>query len=76
MKAAVVHRLKPATIVEEQPILAPLVVEAALSPQAPGLPNTGIRATECDLPIERARPFCPRRPSTAESAAPWGAGQW
>ncbi|MFZ0129692.1 MAG: adenylate kinase [Candidatus Dormiibacterota bacterium] len=57
MKAAVVHRVKPAIIVEERPSPAPLVVEAALSPHAPGLPNTGIRATEFDLPMERARPF-------------------
>jgi adenylate kinase len=57
MKAAVVHWFKPAIIVEERPIQTPLVVEAALSPQAPGLPNTGIRATECDWPMERALPF-------------------
>jgi adenylate kinase len=55
MKAAVVHRFKPAIIVEERSIPTPLVVEAALSRQAPGLPNTGIRANECDLPMERAR---------------------
>jgi adenylate kinase len=57
MKAAVVHWFKPANIVEERPIQTPLVVEAAPSPQAPGLPNTGIRATECDGPMERALPF-------------------
>jgi len=59
MKAAVVHRFKPAIIVEERPIRTPLVVEAALSPQAPGLLNTGIGATECDWPVERALPFVP-----------------
>ena len=57
MKAAVVHGLKPAIIVEERPVPTPLVVEAALSPQAPGLLTTGIPATEFDLPIERALPF-------------------
>jgi adenylate kinase len=57
MKAAVVHWFKPAIIVEERPIRTPLVVEAALSPQAPGLANTGIRATEFDWPMERALPF-------------------
>ena len=59
MKAAVVHRFKPAIVVEERPILTPWVVEAVLSPQASGLPNTRIRATECDWPMERALPFVP-----------------
>jgi len=59
MKAAVVHWFKPAIIVEERPILTPWVVEAVLSPQASGLPNTRIRGTECDWPMERALPFVP-----------------
>src|ERR1700719_1710243 len=59
MKAAVVHRLKPAIVVEEEPIPTPWVVEAILSPQASGLPNTRIRATESDWPTERALPFVP-----------------
>ncbi len=59
MKAAVVHRFKPAIVVEERPIQTPLVVEAVLSRKASGLPNTRIRATECDWPMERAVPFVP-----------------
>jgi adenylate kinase len=59
MKAAVVHSFKPASIVEERPILTPWIVEAALSPQAPVLPNTHIRATGCNWPTERALPFAP-----------------
>jgi adenylate kinase len=63
MKAAVVDWFEPAIIVEERSILTPWVVEAALTPQGPGLPNTGIRATECDWPMERALPFvCGDRP--------------
>jgi adenylate kinase len=59
MKAAVVDRFKPALVVEERPTLTPWVVEAVLSPQASGLSNTRIRATECDWPMERALPFVP-----------------
>jgi adenylate kinase len=57
MKAAVVHRLTPATVHEDRPILIPRVVEAGLSPPASGLPDTHIRATEYDWPMERALPF-------------------
>jgi|GEM_PF-276839 len=57
MKAAVVHRFKPATVDEDRPILIPSVVDAVLSPQASGFPDTHILATECDLPMGRARPF-------------------
>jgi adenylate kinase len=57
MKPAVVNSFKPAIIIEERSILTPLVVEAALSRRAPGLLNTGIRATEFDLPTERPRPL-------------------
>src|ERR1700686_800405 len=59
MKAAAVRRLKPAAVDEDQPILFPSVVDAVLSPQASGLPETHVRATACDLPIGRALPFVP-----------------
>src|SRR6202049_2027343 len=57
MKAAVVHRFKPATVDEDRPILIPSVVAALPTPQAPGFPDPHILPTECDLPMGRARPF-------------------